>query len=202
MLVRFESASIRATKSAARSSRSLRWACSRSAMATCWAALSRTRRLRRKSSTKTRTLVRSTSGTIGERMKSTAPYEYPRSACISSAWAVTNRIGVWAHRLRPRMSWAVSKPSIPGMLTSRRTSANSSRRRWRSASSPDAAATSSMPGSSRTDRYTSCCSGRSSTTRIFTTSEGRMSLHQGRRYRRNHARSTAASWVVSTGLAR
>ena len=69
---------------------------------------------------------------------------------------------------RSRMSWAVSKPSMPGMLTSRRTTANSWRRSWRSASRPLSARMTLVPRPSRTVSSASNLSGRSSTISTLT----------------------------------
>jgi hypothetical protein len=68
-------------------------------------------------------------------------------------------IGVCSELLRCRMSRAVSKPSIPGMLTSSRINANSRFRRDLSASSPEFARTISSPSSASTaSSETSFCS--------------------------------------------
>ena len=55
--------------------------------------------------------------------------------------AVMKMIGVCAERWRSRISAAVSKPSMPGMLTSSRMTAKSCSRSWRSASRPERAVT-------------------------------------------------------------
>ena len=75
-------------------------------------------------------------------------------------------IGVCAERLRLRISAAVSKPSMPGMLTSSRITAKSRSSTCLSASSPEPTATTFWPSSSRTVRKTRSLSARSSTTRI------------------------------------
>src|SRR5437870_1974394 len=70
--------------------------------------------------------------------------------------------------LRWRMRLAVSKPSIPGMFTSSRMTANSWFRTWRSASRPEYARTMVCPRSSSTASSASSFSGRSSTRRMET----------------------------------
>ena len=59
---------------------------------------------------------------------------------MSVLTAVRKMIGVVRLRSRPRMNFAVSKPSIPGIWTSSRTTAKSSSSSALSASSPDPAA--------------------------------------------------------------
>src|SRR5437762_134108 len=81
-------------------------------------------------------------------------------------------IGVWIDFLRLRISAAVSNPFIPAMLTSSRMTANSSRRMWPRASSPERASMRFWPRLSRMERYESRFSGRSSTTRMLTASLG------------------------------
>jgi hypothetical protein len=66
---------------------------------------------------------------------------------------------VFAERLYLRISAAVSKPSMSGMFTSRRTAANSFLRISRSASAPERAQTSSCPRLSSTVVKTSSFSG-------------------------------------------
>ena len=61
-------------------------------------------------------------------------------------------MGMWAERLRPRIIAAVSSPSIPGMLTSRRMTAKSFLSTSRNASSPDFTMTRFWPSSSRIER--------------------------------------------------
>src|SRR3989337_1707407 len=68
----------------------------------------------------------------------------------------------WYWRIRR----AVSSPSMSGMLTSSRITANSRARISRSASEPERAVTISCPSSSRMLSKTSSFSGRSSTIRI------------------------------------
>src|SRR5512133_2212306 len=80
-----------------------------------------------------------------------------------------------------RMSRAVSYPSIPGMLTSIKMSAQSSFRRKRSASSPDPAFTSSCPRSEGADSSASRFAGRSSTRRILAGSTSMGAPRQGLR---------------------
>src|SRR5437773_452043 len=75
-------------------------------------------------------------------------------------------IGVCAERLYWRISFAVSRPSMSGMLTSSSTTANSRCRISRSACEPERTSTSSCPSSSRMLWKTSSFSGRSSTIRI------------------------------------
>src|SRR4051812_30307883 len=84
--------------------------------------------------------------------------------------ALTKMIGVCSLCLRWRMSAAVSKPSITGMLTSSRMTANSSRSSRRRASLPDEAVTMFCPSSTRIDSSARIFSGRSSTTRMLTLS--------------------------------
>src|SRR5882724_269429 len=76
-------------------------------------------------------------------------------------------IGVWANLLRPRISAAVSKPSISGIFTSSRITANSISSMSLSASLPDLATTTFSFNSSRMVCRTSTLSWWSSTTRIF-----------------------------------
>src|SRR5918999_5653144 len=75
-------------------------------------------------------------------------------------------IGVCADFLYLRIRLAVSKPSMSGMLTSSRITANSRRSTACSASPPERTITSSCPSSSRIVWKTSSFSGRSSTIRI------------------------------------
>src|SRR5215467_6010970 len=77
-------------------------------------------------------------------------------------------IGTCAERARLRISDAVSSPSIPGMLTSRRITAKSCSRTDLSACCPDSAMKILGPRSSRIVWYTSRLSERSSTMRIST----------------------------------
>ena len=81
-------------------------------------------------------------GTTGANTKSTAPRLYPRPMSVS-AWssAVTKMRGVSSERGRWRISCAVSKPSMIGILTSSSTTANSLRSSCRSASAPEEAST-------------------------------------------------------------
>src|SRR5262249_34257345 len=76
-------------------------------------------------------------------------------------------IGVWADFLYCRMSFAVSRPSMSGMLTSSRITANSRASTSRSASDPERTITRFSPRSSRIVWKTSSFSGRSSTTRML-----------------------------------
>ena len=76
-------------------------------------------------------------------------------------------IGTARVRSRSLISSAVSKPSSPGIWTSSRITAKSSWRRWRSASSPEFARTSSGPSGSRIASSASRFSGRSSTSRML-----------------------------------
>src|SRR5579872_5906143 len=76
-------------------------------------------------------------------------------------------MGVWRERGRLRISSAVSKPSISGIRTSRRMTAKSSLRRWRRASLPEFANTSSSPNTPRVASRETRFSGVSSTRRIF-----------------------------------
>src|SRR5436190_14659117 len=76
-------------------------------------------------------------------------------------------IGVCAERLYWRMSFAVSRPSMSGMLTSSRITANSRFSTSFSASPPERTVTRFCPSSSRMLEKTSSFSGRSSTTRMF-----------------------------------
>jgi len=69
---------------------------------------------------------------------------------ISSVKAVRKMIGVAADFLRLRISAAVSKPFIVGMLTSSRMTAKSFFRTSFNASSPEVAVTSLWPSSSNT----------------------------------------------------
>src|SRR3954466_10794831 len=75
-------------------------------------------------------------------------------------------IGVCAERLYWRISFAVSRPSMSGMLTSSRITANSRCRISFSASDPERTITRFWPSSSRIVRKTSSFSGRSSTIRM------------------------------------
>src|SRR5262249_54786192 len=79
-------------------------------------------------------------------------------------------IGVCADFLRPRIRAAVSKPSMPGMFTSSRMTANSLSRTCRSASWPERTVITVCPNSARTDSRTSNFSGSSSITRMLTLS--------------------------------
>src|SRR5258708_30796862 len=76
-------------------------------------------------------------------------------------------MGVCADLRRERISSAVSSPSIPGMLTSRRITAHSLSRSQRNASSPEDAVTMFWSSSSRMVRNTTRLSSRSSTMRTF-----------------------------------
>ena len=76
-------------------------------------------------------------------------------------------IGVWADFLYWRTSFAVSRPSMSGMLTSSRITANSRDSTSRSASEPERTITRFWPSSSRIVWKTSSFSGRSSTTRML-----------------------------------
>src|SRR5678815_4054339 len=76
-------------------------------------------------------------------------------------------IGVCAERLYCRISFAVSRPSMSGMLTSSRITANSRCRISFSASDPERTSTRFCPSSSRIVRKTSSFSGRSSTIRML-----------------------------------
>src|SRR5262245_3517738 len=76
-------------------------------------------------------------------------------------------IGVWADLLYWRISAAVSNPSMSGMLTSSRMTANSRRRSSANAAEPERTMTRFCPRSSSIDWNTSSFSGRSSTMRIF-----------------------------------
>ena len=67
------------------------------------------------------------------------PQRVALGGATSSAKAVRKMIGVWADRLPLRISAAVSKPSMPGMLTSSRMTAKSCCSTCRSASAPDRA---------------------------------------------------------------
>src|SRR5476649_2872964 len=79
--------------------------------------------------------------------KSTAPASYPRNVRpVSCAVAVRKMIGTCAVRGLPRISSASSKPSMPGMLTSRMASATSCLSSSSSAAGPDAAASTEMSG--------------------------------------------------------
>src|SRR6185436_6814743 len=80
-------------------------------------------------------------------------------------------IGVWEDLRRERMSSAVSSPSIPGMFTSSRITAQSLSRSHRSASSPEEAVTMFWSSSSRIVRKTTRLSRRSSTMRMFERSD-------------------------------
>src|SRR6185295_14325429 len=77
-------------------------------------------------------------------------------------------IGVCLVLLCWRMSSAVSMPSMSGMLTSSRITANSRSSSSRSASAPEAAITRFWPSSSSTTWKARRLSGRSSTTRMLT----------------------------------
>src|SRR5262245_38586475 len=77
-------------------------------------------------------------------------------------------MGVWADFLYCRIRPAVSSPSMSGMLTSSRMTANSISRMYFRASCPDRALTMFCPSSSRIVLNTTCFSGRSSTTRMLT----------------------------------
>src|SRR5215510_410157 len=76
-------------------------------------------------------------------------------------------IGVCAERLYWRISFAVSRPSMSGMLTSSRITANSRCRLSVSASDPERTITRFCSSSSRIVRKTSSFSGRSSTIRML-----------------------------------
>src|SRR3954464_14561584 len=73
---------------------------------------------------------------------------------------------------RERMSSAVSRPSMPGMLTSSRITAHSLSSSQRSASSPEEAVTMFWSSSSRIVRNTTRLSSRSSTMRMLDRSSG------------------------------
>ena len=76
-------------------------------------------------------------------------------------------IGVCAERLYLRIRLAVSKPSMSGMLTSSRITANSRCSTSRKASVPERTKIRFWSSSSSTVRKTSSFSGRSSTTRML-----------------------------------
>src|ERR1051325_3663130 len=76
-------------------------------------------------------------------------------------------IGVCAERLYWRISFAVSRPSMSGMVTSRRITANPRCRISFSASDPERTITRFWSSSSRIVRKTSSFSGRSSTIRML-----------------------------------
>ena len=81
--------------------------------------------------------------------------------------AVRKMMGVCRERSWPRIALAVSKPPIPGISTSSRTTANSSAwTRWR-ASSPERASTRFWPRSSRMARSERRLAGLSSTRRML-----------------------------------
>ena len=82
--------------------------------------------------------------------------------------AVTKMIGVFSKRGCWWIMLAVSKPSMPGMFTSSRMSANSSSISRCSASMPDLASTRRSPSGSRIARYVSNRPGWSSTSRMLT----------------------------------
>src|SRR5438477_805526 len=100
-------------------------------------------------------------------------------------------MGVCADFLYWRISFAVSRPSMSGMLTSSRITANSRCSTSRSASEPERTMTRFCPSSSRMLLKTSSFSGRSSTTRMLAFSSltksgtdhvfGECSGNQGRR---------------------
>src|SRR5215468_9830501 len=90
-----------------------------------------------------------------------------REAYVSSPNAVMKMIGVCSELRRERMSEAVSKPSRPGMLTSRRMTANSSFKRQRRASRPDGASTGVTGRSARIARSAKRCAALSSTSSNF-----------------------------------
>src|SRR5689334_7542280 len=77
-------------------------------------------------------------------------------------------MGVVSLRGRCRISLAVSNPSIPGMLTSSRMTAKSSRKRQRKASVPERARTRFWRKSESRTSWARSLSGRSSTIRILT----------------------------------
>src|SRR6266516_2856576 len=79
-------------------------------------------------------------------------------------------IGVCSQRGRVRMSAAVSKPSMIGMLTSSRMTAKSPWRSARSASFPEPTFTTFWPSSARIASSATSLSGWSSTTRMSTRS--------------------------------
>src|SRR5713101_2821363 len=81
-------------------------------------------------------------------------------------------IGVCSELFLCRMSAAVSNPSMPGMLTSSRTTAKSRWSRWRRASRPEVAVTTVSPSSPSSAESASSFSGLSSTTRMLTRSSG------------------------------
>jgi len=87
---------------------------------------------------------------MGANTKSTAPISYPLSLSISEVlYAVTKMIGVRSNRGRWRIIAAISNPSISGITTSRRMSAQSSFNRHCNASRPDRASTRFSPNSAR-----------------------------------------------------
>src|SRR4051812_34858486 len=81
-------------------------------------------------------------------------------------------IGVCDVFRRERISSAVSRPSMPGMLTSRRITAHSLSSSQRNASSPEEAVTMFWSSSSRMVRKTTRLSRRSSTMRMLERSTG------------------------------
>src|SRR6266540_3371126 len=110
-----------------------------------------------------------TAGTTGAKTKSTAPRLYPRPMSVS-AWssAVTKMIGVSSDRGRCRISCAVSNPSMIGIRTSRRMTANSLRSRCRSASAPEEASTRFSSSGARIVRRAKRLVASSSTRRMLT----------------------------------
>src|SRR6185437_2278105 len=90
------------------------------------------------------------------------------------------------------MSEAVSSPSMSGMFTSSRMTANSSLRMLFSASVPERATTSSASSSSSTVLYTSRFSGRSSTMRMRGRSKARPSAALERAAAARNAQRPAA----------
>jgi hypothetical protein len=86
---------------------------------------------------------------------------------MSVLTAVRKMIGVVRLRSRPRMNLAVSKPSMPGIWTSSRTTAKSSSSSALSASSPEPAARRWTCRGSSTASSASRFSGRSSTSRTL-----------------------------------
>src|SRR6185369_6441146 len=76
-------------------------------------------------------------------------------------------IGVWRERSRPRIIFAVSKPSMPGMRTSSRITAKSFLSASLSASSPDCATIRSWSSAASSSCSANRLFGSSSTMRIF-----------------------------------
>src|SRR5665213_801536 len=98
-----------------------------------------------------------------------APSEYPRNISVSAfSIAVRKMMGVCRLRSRRRISFAVSKPFIPGIITSRRMTEKSILISCLKASSPECAFTRFCPRLSRTASSASRLAGSSSTKRILT----------------------------------